>query len=76
MELLSIKQEVLGIQYARKNLKLNNTQGELLNRSRSDTHALTLILHQAVPAADSAATMQTSSRRPVIVASDGSRPPA
>jgi hypothetical protein len=37
-----------------------------------DTHALKLILHQAVPGAERTAIVKTSSTRPVIVATDGS----
>lgn len=55
--------------------KSNNEQEQLLNSTTSDTHALTLILHQAVPGAESTKTKQTSSTRPGIVASDGPQPP-
>lgn len=49
-----------------------------ITHKTSDTHApgLILHLHQAVPTPVRTATTQTSSRRPVIVASDGPQPPA
>jgi hypothetical protein len=44
-------------------------------KKTGDTHALKLILHQAIPGAERTAIVKTSSTRPVIVASDGPQVP-
>jgi hypothetical protein len=75
--LLNTTTEVVLRTTRNSNVKCNKRQcaPDPTTKKIGDTHALKLILHQAIPGAERTAIVKTSSTRPVIVAYDGPQAP-